>query len=268
VAYFAYGDFAGDSTGIENHLAYKIKCVKDAADLITTAIATQRTRLDAIADTTGIAALLRGAVEPSDSVLAALENAAVAPEMAVLNAAIMDTDLTPRDGSALVIGSTFDAWFTSVKTSLTNPLLTNEFSRVWRRLFGQASLSAKNCSGVTGTSFGTAVISGATTITFTTVADPIDTTLYGGGLLELYVTTQVESADTSPTTGTLTGVDLNGSAWTGTYSIADASIVGSVHLVVPSIAKTYPVEITAMTTANAGSGAVTVRIRAPRTIAA
>lgn len=266
MAYLLYSNFVGDSTGIENSMAYRIAAQKTAYTAALAGIAAQKTRLDAIADDTGIAAALRAACETQDLSLAVLENECVRQEMMALNAAFMSSDTAPRDGSSDLYGSSFDAWWTAVKSGATNTLLTNEFSRVFRRLFGHSSLSAANCSGLTATSFGTVLVTAATTCTLTTVATPIDTTLHGGCLLEIYVTNEFGSE----TTITLTGVDLNGSAWTGTAIIVAAQFhEGDTTVVTPTIAKTYPVKITACAvTGGTNLDAFTIRSRDPRTLAA
>lgn len=265
MAYFAITDFAGDSTGFENSLAYKIAAQKTAYTAALAAIAAQRTRLDAIADTTGIAAKLRGAVETQALSLAILENESVRQEMMTLNAVMMDDSFAPRDGSGVLYGSTFDAWFASRKSGLTNPLLTNEFARVYRRLATQAALSAANCSGLTATSYGTTTVSATGVCTNVLVAAPIDTTLYGGCLLEGEVTTELSGAITF----TLTGTDLNGSAQTMTCTVGAGDIhAGDKTIVIPGTAKTYLVKITGVAANTGSAGVIRWQARDPRTLAA
>lgn len=250
---------------VEAKAAYRIKTIADAVVAVKAGTAALQTALDGINDDTGIAAKFRATMEVADDLLDNLENKAIETIAADIEALWAAQATTPKDGSGDAIAYTFNAWVTSQKSGDTNPLLSNEITRTFRRKNGDNALSAANCSGATETSYGTSTVTGATTVTNVLVTAPVDTDLYAGGLLEAYVTNQFGSE----TTFTLTGVDLNGSPWTGSVVIANGAEVGSTHVVVPTIAKTYAVKLTNVTVAGGtASDAVTWRIRAPLTIAA
>lgn len=265
MAQFSITNFAG----IEANLAHRIAAIATANETVETDIAAQKSRLDAVDDDTGIAAALRAAEELQDKNLDIAEQIGVADVLVRLAGLFQSYDTTPRDTDGEVIGDSLDSWFTSQKSALTNPLLTNEFARAYRKVVGHtAALSAANCSAAAGTSYGTSTVTGETAVTNVLVDAPVDTDLYAGGLLEGEVTTQVEGKDNGNTVFTLTGVDINGSPWQGTCTIPDASTVGTKVEVVPSVPKTYPVELTGVTVANGGSGVVRWQVKTPRTLEA
>jgi len=259
VASFTYANL----DTVEKLLAYRPKTIKTAVTAVSAATPALKTALHGLGDDEGIGDALRADIEDADAVIATLEQASISWAVRRLAGVFQSVNTSP-DTSYL----TFDSWFTAKKSGLTNPLLTNELVEAFRREFGVAAISAANASAPSATSYGTSTVSGATTITNSLTTTPVDTNLYAGGVLEAYVTTQVEGAANAATVFSLVGVDINGSVWTGAVSIADEAAAESVHLVVPTIAKTYPVKLTSVTVADGASGAVTWRIKEPRTIAA
>lgn len=248
---------------LEKLWAYRSKTIKTATAAVAAATDALETALEGITDDTGVAAAINAGLQAADNRLDGLENAGIEWLVRILAPLWQSTDTTP-DSSYL----TLDSWFTAYKSSLTNPLMCNETVEALRAAYGAAAVSAANASGPSATSYGTSTVSGATTVTNSLVTTPVDTNLYGGGLLEAYVDTQIEGAANADTVFTLVGIDINGSVWGGTCTIADATAAASVQEVVPTVAKTYPVRLTDVTVADAESGAVTWRIKEPRIVAA
>jgi hypothetical protein len=251
---------------IEALFVSKSRGIKTAVTAALAKTAAINTALDAIPDDTGVCALLRAASQKADNALDGLEQAAYQSYADALQAVFQDYDTTPKDGSDVPVALTLDAWFTASKASMTNPLMCNDTVLALRRAGG--TVSAVNAACLVNTLYGTFTITGATAGTLVAVSAPVDSALYKGAPLKVVVTTQVEGADANPVTGIITGLDANGTAWTGTYSIPDASAAATEIAVTPSVAKTYPVSISAVTVANAATtyGAFTIKAADPRTI--
>lgn len=249
---------------LEKLMAYRPKTLKTAVTAVTAATAALKTAFAAIGDSNGIGSALYAAAMDADDALDALEQAAAAKFAALCATLWQSLDTTP-DTDYL----SFDEWFTAKKSSLTNPLMTNEMVETFRRLGGH--ISAANASGPSGTSYGTFVNTGADTGTKTLVGAPVDPVLYAGGLLEAVVVNGEKggNAFTSNTTYTLTGFDINGSVWTGSVVVATDTAEGVATEVTPTIAKTYPVALTDVTVSGATAlESVRFQIKEPRVIAA
>ena len=239
----------------------------DAMTVIEADLVAQKTRYDSVTDDEGISHELAALTLSQPNVLDALALPVRKFEMERLAAYFAVAERTPTGADTTTVYDSFDDWWTGEHPATNDGLIANEVARAWRFLHGQGSLSAANCAAPTATSYGTFTITAAAAGTLVAVSDPVDTDLYTGGPLELIITTQVEGLTGAAVTGTITGTDINGSAWTGTYSIPDASIIGALVDVTPTIAGSFPVEITACTVANAEApfGAFTIRIKQPYT---
>jgi len=245
---------------IEKLIAFRSKKVNDAVDLIEADTPNVKTALDGITDDTGIAAAMRAEVETADDALAGLAQPTGNWFAKLVASLWQNAAVAPDDDQA---DYTFDSWYTAVKASLTNPILTNEIVILLRRAFGTAAVSAANASAPSATSYGTTTVTGATTCTNVLVSAPVDTTLYKGGLLESIVTNQFGSE----TTFTLTGEDSAGNPWGGTCVVDNGAAIGETFEVVPSVAKTYAVKLTDVTVTGGTNGdAVIWRVKTPRVI--
>jgi hypothetical protein len=251
---------------VEAKVAYRSKTVKDAVTTVKAASAALMAALQGITDDNSISAAMQAKAEVMDNVLGNIEQAAIDWFADILATFWQSTDTTPDD-LASAKQATFDAWYTNVKTGATNPLLTNELVMALRRKFGDSAVSAVNASPPAADSFGTVAITGAAACTLTPPTAYMDTTKYGGALLEIYVT----NAFGSETTLTFTGLLADGvTPWTSAALVVpNLSAIGYTAEIIPSTAKTYAAKITAVTVSGGtADDAFTIRVKTPRAIAA
>lgn len=248
-------------------LGYLRKQFADAKTAITTALASFETTARGINDDQRICdALVVAAQKATVTVPKVFAEAAQ-----TLAGAFQNTTTAPVLPSDGVTQSTSFADFAEDalgEAGFTEGLLNNHFVEWLREHLGTGAVPAAIAAGPDGTAFASALtVTGETTFSGgVVVAAPIDTDYYGGCLLCATVTTQVEGKDNGNTVLTLAGVDYNGSVTSGTITIPDASIVGTVVNYVPSTAKVYPVRLTSITLANGASGAVTITSKTTQTL--
>jgi hypothetical protein len=251
---------------VESKWTFRPKTLKDAVTTAKAGTAALITALDGIADDNGIAAAMRVKAEVMDNALGNLEQISIDDLADILATYWQSTDTSPDD-LASAKQPTFDSWYTNVKTGATNPLLTNELVMALRRKFGDSAVSAANASPPAADSFGTVAITGAAACTLTPPTAYMDTTKYGGALLEIYVT----NAFGSETTLTFTGLLADGvTPWTSAALVVpNLSAIGYTAEIIPSTAKTYAAKITAVTVSGGtADDAFTIRVKTPRAIAA
>lgn len=246
---------------INKNWARTIDTLSNALTFGQADISANHTRAAAIGDVHGAGASIANAML-RDSVTVSLTTMArpfVEYSMRALANVFRDPDLQPVGGTGTKYTS-MNAFCSGEFTA--GQRLAPEVAQVWRSIFGNGSLAATICAPPVATSYGTVEVSGATTCDLDSVVTPIDVTLYDGGLLEAYVTTEmVSSNNDSLTRLTITGKDINGSAWQGTCYIADTSAVTATTNVTATLSNTFPVRLTAVTVTNGGSGKVTIRVR-------
>ena len=252
---------------LEAKVAYRAKTIADAVTTVKAATAALISAAAGITDDNGIGAAIRVKAEVMDNLLAALEQAAIEWFADILATYWQNSDTTPDD-LASAKQATFDAWYSNVKTGATNPMLCNETVMALRRKFGDSAVSAANASPPAGDSFGTFLVTGASAGTLTAPAAYMDTTKYGGALLEIIVTNEFGSETTLTFTGTLAdGV----TPWQSSPLVVTlvGGGAGTLHEIVPATPKTYAAKITGVTVSGGTNGdAFTIRVKTPRAIAA
>jgi hypothetical protein len=227
---------------IVENISKRVEGINTAATVVKADIAAAFTRYQGFNDDTGVGSLLATACTPQTALVDNIGLQVARIECAFLAGAFQSSDTTPTDSGGDT-HPTVDAFYAAEKSGQTNPLLANEFVQLFRSVNGIASLSAVNCAAPNDTLYGSSTVdSGGASTTDVLVAAPVDTELYAGGVLKAVLT----SVPTTTTTYTLTGVTLSGSTWTGSVVIADDALINSEHTVVPTIAKTYPVKLTAV----------------------